>query len=309
MSLFLHLRSDSFKCNSILLIKGVLNEISQKEILRKVNKDLSESRERYIELSNEQRDIIDVMGHEIRTPLTIIIQSLNLHKKFTLHLEKKMLKKIKNNDDLYNKVLLFFETIKTIDRVSTHAAALVSDMLETARLDKKSFELNYEEFDIIKLVRDGIDLIKKSVETFTWKSKLQISFSSAKHNKLSVLADKTRISQALYSILNNAIKYRDPEKKFTNISVELTVQGNFICIKISDNGIGINQKDISKLGRKFVRLKPKTAGNLNRPGGTGLGLFVAKGIMEMHKGKLVIESEGEQKGSTFSLVFPKTKTT
>ncbi len=294
-----------FAVVSVFLVRSVLREIRQKEELQKVNKELDKSRKRYQDLATEQKDIIDVMGHEIRTPLTAIVQEIKLHKKYTLPLEKELLAEGKG-ENLKKLLPLIFDTFKTVDRASGHAVALVSDMLETARLDKKRFTLNYERFDLVALAGQSVELMTKTVEsdTRTGAAKYDVQFHKPSFESLEIEADKTRIGQAMYALLNNAIKYRDPGKEVVKVRLSLSKKASDVVIEIVDNGIGIAEEDISKLGRKFLRLNPKTNGNLERPGGTGLGLFVVKGIMEYHHGKLEIESEGIAKGSTFRLRFP-----
>jgi signal transduction histidine kinase len=256
-------------------------------------------------IAQEQKDIIDVMGHEIKTPLTAIIQEIKIHSKYTLPKEKELIEEAKSSEELSKALPLLFETIKTTQRASSHASVLVTDMLETARLDKNRFELNYEQFDLVETVKLNVDLMKKTIETE--QAKYKINFEAPEFKEFVVEADKTRIGQAVYAILNNAIKYRDPAKPETKIDVTLQKNGNEAIICVTDNGIGIAPEDISKLGKKFARLNSQSNGTLKRPGGTGLGLFVVKGVMDHHKGKLIIESEGVGKGSKFSLEFPISK--
>jgi len=293
-----------FSIISVFLVRSVLNEIRQKEQLAKINKALDESRQRYIDLASEQKDIIDVMGHEIRTPLTAIIQEIKIHTKYTLPIEKELLEEAKDLANLNKVVPYMIETIKTVDRASTHAVALVSDMLETARLDKNRFELNYETFELVSVVRSNVELMKKSVDTEEASVKYNVGFVEPEFKEFSVEADKTRIGQAVYALLNNAMKYRDPAKDNVTVKVSLSRNEREAIITIGDNGIGIDKEDIPKLGKKFMRLNPKTNGNLKRPGGTGLGLFVVKGIMEHHKGEMIVESQGIGHGATFTLRFP-----
>ncbi len=294
-----------FSIVSYYLVRSVLQEIKQREELAVANKELDESRQKYQDLASEQKDIIDVMGHEIRTPLTAIIQAVKLHKKYTFPDEKEILKEAEGSKLLARSTPLFFDAIKTVDRASSHAASLVSDMLETARLDKQRFELNYEEFDLVQSIKESVDMAKLSIDESLDKFAYSIAYeNSSELNKLQVNADKTRIIQALYAVLNNSVKYRDQSKDKLIVNVRLEKRGLQVQITIEDNGIGIAKEDLSRLGRKFLRLNPKTEGNLKRPGGTGLGLFVVKGILAHHGGDLIIESDGIHKGSKFILQFP-----
>ena len=285
---------------SVILMRSVLNEIKQREELAEVNKALEKSKQRYIDLAQEQKDIIDVMGHEIRTPLTAIIQELNLSKKVIFPDQEKWKEGKLPPEKQKEYIGLMLEGYDTIDKASVQAASIVKNMLETARLDKKRFELSYEKFDLIEAVDSSIEVMERTSD-----QNIDIKFQKPASLKLEVEADKTRIKEAVEGLLRNSIKYRDPQKSLINISVNIVLEGEDVVVSIKDNGIGMDPGDIPKLGKKFVRLNSQMNGGIKRPGGTGLGLFVVKGVMEYHKGKLIIESEGLGKGSTFSLKFPR----
>lgn len=260
-----------------------------------------------LKLAQEQRDIIDVMGHELRTPITAIYQEAKIHTKHTLPHADELLKDAQDSEKLQRYLPLLFETIKTVDTASTHAIALIHDMLETARLDKQHIELYYERFNLTKVIESTIEVFGKTTESEVKGIKVTIDFNHSPHNNIEIEADKTRIQQALYALLHNAIKYHDPKKKTLHVSIDLEIEEKNLKIQIKDNGIGIKKEDLSKLGQKFMRLNQYMTGNIKRPGGTGLGLYVVKGIIEHHNGKLIIESPGLGKGSTFSLVLPTKK--
>ncbi len=281
-------------------ISSNLNDIKQKNIIKKKNKALKKSKTRYEILAREQKDIIDVMGHEIRTPLTAIVQELEIHKKITFPIWNKLEKKELNNKKFQQILSLIKETLETTDKASTHTLSLVGDMLETARLEKKRFKLNYTKFDLLYVLKETIELMKKTISD---NNHININFKT-QLKSLHIEADKTRIREAVIALLNNSIKYYDPNKNKTKIKLSVIKEGDKVKIIVEDNGIGIEQKNTKKLGRKFVRLNPKLNGSLKRPGGTGLGLFVVKGIIAHHKGELIIESKGLHKGAKFTLIFP-----
>jgi signal transduction histidine kinase len=295
---------------SVLLVRSVLNEVHQKEELEKANLALKKSQQRYMDLASEQKDIIDVMGHEIRTPLTTIIQEIKIHQKYTLPIEDTLLKEAENQPNLHKLLPFLLDTIKITDSAATHALGIVTDMLETARLDKKRFELDLEQFDLVQLTKEAISLTEKG--QFNENKHLNISLelpANIEEATLMVLADKTRIREAILALLSNALKYQDPQKEVLKIKVKLEPQKNgqsnpLVKLTIQDNGIGLNPEDIPKLGRKFFRVSSQKKSHLPRPGGTGLGLFVVQGIMEHHHGHMEILSPGKGLGSSFSLVFP-----
>jgi signal transduction histidine kinase len=270
---------------SVILVRSILREIKQREQLQ--------------ELSRQQKDIIDVMGHEIRTPLTAIVQELNIQEQVVIPKKNELIGRELEKKEQEKLLRLVFDTLETIDSASTHAVAIANDMLETARLDKGRFELNYEKFDLIKLTQEAIDVMKKTIKD----KSIEIKFEPQKES-LQVKADKARIREAIYALLNNAIKYRDQSKDKTKIQVSIKEEDSNVRIAIKDNGIGIKESDIKKLGKKFMRLDANTSKNIKRPGGTGLGLYVVKGIMKHHKGDLLISSPGIGQGSVFTLKFP-----
>ncbi len=285
------------------LQRSITKEVEQREKIEQINKELKKSQTRYKELAREQKDIIDVMGHEIRTPLTAIVQEINLLKSVVIPNQENFAGVDCDTNDVKEKASLVFEALDTVDMASTQAVSLVNDMLETARLDKNRFELNYEEFDVKKVVGDAVKVMSK-----TAGDEVGISANLPEDEEVLIEADKVRIREALYALMSNAIKYKDPNKEETLINIDMKERDGKVIISIEDNGIGIKPRDIAKLGRKFFRLNPKLHGNLKRPGGTGLGLFVVKGIMQHHGGKLKIESEGLYKGSRFTMIFPVRKT-
>lgn len=285
---------------SIQLVRSVLTEIRQKEELRQANIQLDKNKKRLQQLAREQKDIIDVMGHEIRTPLTAIVQELNIHKKITIPKKEDWIAGKVSKEETQQYLKLVFESLDTMDKASITAVSLVKSMLETARLDKKRFTLNYGEFDVVQVVEDSVKLMQKTVPP----EKCQVNFKKPEVEKIMVEADKTRIIEAVNALINNGIKYRDPSKKQPTVNVSVEKDGGLCRIRVKDNGIGIKQEDISKLGKKFMRLDSDATGNLKRPGGTGLGLYVVKGIMTHHGGKMIIDSKGLGKGSTFTIEFP-----
>ncbi|MCA9380901.1 HAMP domain-containing histidine kinase, partial [Candidatus Dojkabacteria bacterium] len=285
---------------SIILLRSIITGVEQKEELFELNKELLQSREEYISLAGEQKDIIDIMGHEIKTPLSAIIQEINLQKNISIPNQKDITNLILSKNDMQKILLQVFESLDTIDRAVDHASSLVNNMIETARIDKEKVVLNLARFDIVSLVRNIFDKITKFEESkdvsFVWRNNLGDEFY--------IQAHKTRIKESIESLLVNALSYgKNLNNNKSIIKLTLLKDSSYIDISIEDNGIGIDQKNIPKLGEKFMRIDSKTA-NVSRPGGTGLGLFVVKNIMKYHKGNLIIKSEGLGKGSTFTLRIP-----
>jgi len=144
----------------------------------------------------------------------------------------------------------------------------------------------------VKKVLDQLDPLAQ-------EKKLSLSYKPFKHLPL-VKADSTKVSQILNNLIGNAIKFTEKGK----IVISHQVEDDFVVTKIKDTGIGIAKDVLEKLFQKFSKIN----GSLGRQTGTGLGLYISKGLVEAMKGKIRVESKPDQ-GSTFSFTLPKAKQT
>lgn len=169
---------------------------------------------------------------------------------------------------------------------------LVEDLLTLSTLEKDNFELNLSEVDLYDLIEGVRPLIEHRAKT----RQVHLEIINTKGYKL--MADGEQIKQVLINLLGNAISYTSEEG-----DVKLTVSEDEenICISVSDTGIGIDQEDISRLFERFYRVDKARSRNT---GGTGLGLAIVKHIVEVHGGKLTVDSEVNV-GSTFNVYLPK----
>ena len=114
--------------------------------------------------------------------------------------------------------------------------------------------------------------------------------------------DESRIELVLTNIISNAIKYTPPNGK---ISIILKSDAHFAYIEIKDSGVGLTKEEISNLFKKFSTIESPLKKDLNMElGSTGLGLFLSKEIIKLHRGDIWAESEGKDKGSTFIVKIP-----
>ncbi len=279
-----------------ILMRSILNEIKQREELAKTNTELEESKAFIQRKAEEQENQLDIIGHEIKTPLSIIKQTINYIKETAakrIDVWKAGKAEPKEVDDL-------FTDIFSIDELLVQGFAVLNDVLEAARIDKKRIELNISEFDLVDLARKSLEFMSKVDDA----KRFELKFNDSELKAFNIKADETRIRQSIDALLTNALKYGvNIEGKQSIVELRLYKDNSKVYIALKDNGRGIDKEDVSKLGEKFVRLKPKTT-NLTSPGGTGLGLYVVRNIMKLHGGDLLIESEGIGKGSTFTIVLP-----
>ena len=116
-----------------------------------------------------------------------------------------------------------------------------------------------------------------------------------------VLVDRIKIEQVITNLLSNAIKYTPPKGE---IYVKIYEENQWANISIKDNGIGLTKKEMKKLFKKFGKIDHFRESFDVESEGTGLGLFISKQIVELHNGKILVESKGKNKGSTFKVSLP-----
>lgn len=221
-------------------------------------------------------DFISVAAHQLRTPLSAI---------------KWAIKMVLDGDcgplnDSMSKVL--DKGFQSNERV----IKLINDMLNVSRIEDGYFGYNFLKEDIELIINHSIENLHNKIED----KKIKFLFERAK-NLPDLSIDKEKFSLALENILDNAIKYT-PENG--TISLKIKKLKNEISIIVEDNGIGISTLDQKKVFSKFFRgqnaLRVETDGS-------GLGLFIAKNIIEKHGGRLEFSSQ-EGEGSEFVISFP-----
>ena len=252
------------------------------EQLQVKNKTLEETLLKLEEIRRQEKDMLDVMGHELRTPISIARNAI-----VTLH------KHVENNDIDQEKLHKYTKmAVESIRR----EIALVETFLSTTKLEGKRMQINLEPISLLEVIDEAINGHKD----LAVKNNTELIFNKPE-NDITVSADKIRIQEIIDNFVNNAIKYTGEGK------VEIRVYENegLGWIDVQDTGIGISQENIEKLGRKFFRVqKLYNPGQTTvNPSGTGLGLFVSFQLIEMMNGKRKITSK-EGEGTTFSFGLP-----
>jgi two-component system phosphate regulon sensor histidine kinase PhoR len=159
------------------------------------------------------------------------------------------------------------------------------------RLDIET-EFTFSEFDLHALIRE----LLLELAPIAAQKRHDIRFMGA-HDVVSIRADRKYLARALRDIITNALNYT-PDGGLIALETKRNEQHITVCVQ--DNGIGIRQEDIPRIFERFYRVDQ--ARNMQQ-GGTGLGLALAKKIVEGHSGRIEVESELD-KGSTFSIILP-----
>lgn len=229
-------------------------------------------------LESLRRDFVANVSHELRTPVTSI-------KGFV----ETLIDGAKDNPKDLERFL------QIIARQAERLNSIFNDLLTLARLEAGGEGANIE-FE----VRRVSDLIKAAVDDCGYRAADKgISIDVARAGTEKVRVNSSLIQQALVNLIDNAIKYSDPNKK---VWIESKLDGDFIEIVVIDQGPGIAHGHLSRLFERFYRVDH---GRSRQLGGTGLGLSIVKHIAQVHGGKVAVASVvGE--GSRFSLFLPRT---
>ncbi len=231
-------------------------------------------------LERLRSDFTSMMVHELRAPLTSIRSSVEILKPEA---------KKSENEKKY---------LGIIDSTSGTMLELVNDLLDVAKLESGKF-------DIIPAGDDLGAVIKERAESFE-------PVAEAKNLKITVnieeglpqgYFDKIRTKQVLNNLLSNAVKYSQSGAITVGAKKEIVNGGAVdILVSVADTGIGIDAEDISKLFSRFGQLAAGRSAGATKS--SGLGLFIAKGIVEGQGGKIWVESQGAGAGSTFYFTVP-----
>jgi len=222
-------------------------------------------------------EFVSVAAHQLRTPLSAIKWSLGMILAEDMgpltEEQKTFLQKTYNSNE--------------------RMISLVNDLLDVARIEEGRYIYKPAFRDLTKICQAVINSYKTDIE----RKKIKFKFKKPKGRLPKIKLDEEKISLAIQNLLENAIRYTPPEGR---IVVSLELKEKEIEFSVKDSGIGIPKEQQDRLFTKFFR---GTNAVRIETEGTGLGLFIAKNIIEAHRGRIWAESE-ENKGSTFHFSLP-----
>lgn len=223
--------------------------------------------------SELQRDFINNMTHEFKTPLSSILLASN----YLIQQDK-----IKSDKKLEKYAHII---IDQSNKLNNH----IEKILNIAKSDNAPLALEKKEIALTPILKDVIENIKLKHKNLEVLIQAKTEFI--------ILADDFHFTNIVYNLLDNAIKYCDENPK---IVISITAEKNLINLSFSDNGIGIPAKDLHFIFDKFYRIPSKKSNEVN---GFGLGLYYVKKICTLHKWK-IFASNNATKGITISIVIP-----
>ena len=231
------------------------------------------------EEEKRKEEFLKMVSHELKTPITSVKGYVQL-----------LLTMLNSSKVDIPASLPINSSLERIDQQVNRITRLISEMLDLSRIENNKLDLRLENFSINELVDETVQDILYTNRQL--KIKVIHDFSCR------VNADKDRIGQVLINFVTNAVKYSSPDQE-VRMRISRGNPGE-VAVSIEDRGIGIAQEDLERIFQRFYRSEKINAETYS---GFGIGLFLAKEIVERHQGRVLVESELGQ-GSIFSFVIP-----
>ncbi len=258
------------------------------EIVGERTKELKWANEQKLELSNSNRLLVEVsrsksdflanMSHELRTPLNSVIG-------FSEVLLDQLFGPINEQQKEYAENILYS---------GKHLLSMINDILDLAKVESGKMELELDTFSLWETLDASLMMFKGKAHN----AKIELNLELAMQADVEIIADQRKLKQIIFNLLSNAIK-------FTLAGGSVNVQARMadvdsLEISVTDTGIGIKAEDISKLFKAFTQLE---SAYTKKHEGTGIGLVLSRQLVELHGGRIWLESEIGV-GSRFSFIIP-----
>jgi len=259
---------------SLVLVIG--RDITQR---KKTERELLLAKQRAEAANQAKSDFLTSISHELRTPLNAIIG-------FSQVLEGKHFGELNEKQSSY---------IKVIKESGQHLLDMINEILDLSRIESGKMKLELSQTNLNDLLENGLVMIKQ--KCLKHRISLGLNIDKEIDNKFFKF-DERRLKQVIFNLLMNAAKFTPDEG---SIKVEAYRQDNHLIISVSDTGMGIPKKFQKKIFEPFYQVK---GGIKGKTSGLGLGLNLCKRIINLHNGKIWVESEGRGQGSTFRISLP-----
>lgn len=223
-----------------------------------------------------RRDFVANVSHELRTPLSILRGYIET-----------LLDSPKTPSEELTRIL------HVMERHSDRLELLVEDLLTLAQLESSNPNLQMGTLDLASFLPEMVRDWEKKLTSKQLNMKVDVQ-----HDLAPIRVDRTRLQEALYNLLDNAVKY---SREHGEVRLNARKRDNEVELTVSDDGIGINKEDLPRIFERFYRADKARGPDAVR--GTGLGLAIVKHIAQLHGGRVEAESELE-KGTTIRMVLP-----
>ncbi len=259
---------------SLLGVVAVLNDITSHKQIDKL-KD----------------EFVSIVSHELRTPLTAI-------KGYTQHLIRRIERRLRDSRQAQPPHALSelpesydLRSLNIVQSQTDHLERLVNDLLDLSRVQLGDLQLHFSSFYLADVLAESARQAQVSADQHNIY--LEIDTHDSK-----IVADKLRVSQVVGNVLDNAVKYSPQGRQ---VKVRLQEQGNEYLVSVSDQGIGVHPEYFDHIFERFYRVRNTTSQQFS---GIGMGLYIAKVIVEAHGGRIWLTSN-QGSGSTFYFTLPR----
>ena len=261
--------SDVFRMQVNILQENISERAKAQKIIEEQNRQI-------LETSKIKDDFLANVSHELRTPLTAIIG-------FSDALMAEIFGKLNEKQAEY---------VREINSGAVHLLGLLNGILDMSKIESKQMSLNYMNFD----VKSSLEEVLNVVRTLAEKKNISIK-KDYPNESIQVCADFKKFQQIVYNLLSNAIKYNN---KNGEINISFSFDDTNLRVAVQDSGVGIAKENHEKIFEKFQQVEniyTKTESS------TGLGLTITKEFVEMHGGRIWLESKLDE-GATFIFEIP-----
>jgi signal transduction histidine kinase len=254
-----------------------LNETLEKRVVER-SESLRVAKELAEQASRAKSAFLANMSHELRTPLNAIIgYSEMLHE-----------------DALDEGQTQEVEDLMKIRTAAKHLLSLINDLLDLSKIEAGKVQIHVESFDFLEV----LDEVVNAIQPLAKKNRNTLAITTGE--SIPMMSDRTKICQVLINIASNACKFTEAGIVSIAVSRQSGKQGDFVQIRISDNGIGMEPELLERLFEPFVQADVSTT---RKFGGTGLGLAISRKFCHLLHGNIVVNSAPKE-GSTFDIVLP-----
>ena len=260
----------------VFLIKSLSEELKYQDTINDLISRIRMSNKKLRVLDKQKTEFVSLASHQLRGPLSVI------HGYVSMLLD----------EDYGNITPEMREPLERTLRSSRALSLLINDYLDVAQIEKGEMEYIFSDLNLDIFLEE----IVQEFQTIARQSGLEFNYINNTEN-ITLRADKNKIRQVVSNIIDNSLKYTKEGK----VDVSVKTYEDDVIISIKDTGVGIQKEQADDIFNKFARADQAVKMNVV---GNGLGLFVAKIMVEAHEGKIWVESDGLGKGSTFYISLP-----
>jgi PAS domain S-box-containing protein len=261
---------------TVTTVEDVSDRIASESTLRKQIESQRLARAIAENALRAKDEFLSTLSHEIRTPLNAVLGWARI-----------LIGRDQIERSLLDRALL------VIERNATAQARMIDDMLDMARVAAGKLRLDMRPVDLVNVVLAAVDVVMPTAH-----AKRIVLRTSLDPRTPGILGDQDRLQQVLWNLLSNALKFTEPGG---SIDVRVTPNGRFVRIVVSDTGHGISTDFLPHV---FERFRQADASSSRRQGGLGVGLALVHDLIGLHGGSVRAHSDGEGKGSTFTIDLP-----